>query len=77
MLCVHVVDGDDEKPGSVWNPVASPPAAQAPPTAQSPPATQTPASQLLLQRLQGNTTNRLTRMTLYITHATFYITSSL
>ncbi|KAI5630058.1 inositol polyphosphate phosphatase-like 1 [Silurus asotus] len=50
-------DGDDEKPGSVWNPVASSPAAQAPPTAQLPPATQTPASQLLLQRLQAITTN--------------------
>lgn len=55
MLCVHVVDGDDEKSGSVWNPVASPPVAQAPPTAQSP---QTPASQLLLQRLQDITTTR-------------------
>ncbi|XP_046706213.1 inositol polyphosphate phosphatase-like 1b isoform X3 [Silurus meridionalis] len=50
-------DGDDEKPGSVWNPVASSPAAQAPPTAQLPPATQTPASQLLLQRLQAITSN--------------------
>ncbi|KAI5105139.1 inositol polyphosphate phosphatase-like 1, partial [Silurus meridionalis] len=53
-------DGDDEKPGSVWNPVASSPAAQAPPTAQLPPATQTPASQLLLQRLQAITSNSVT-----------------
>ncbi|KAK3535747.1 hypothetical protein QTP70_021047 [Hemibagrus guttatus] len=49
-------NGDDEKPGSVWNPVVSSPAVQAPPAAQSPPVTQTPVSQLLLQRLQGITT---------------------
>ncbi|KAK2838760.1 hypothetical protein Q7C36_013574 [Tachysurus vachellii] len=49
-------DGDDEKPGSVWNPVVSAPAVQAPPAAQLTPATQTPGSQLLLQRLQGITT---------------------
>ncbi|XP_053362074.1 inositol polyphosphate phosphatase-like 1b [Clarias gariepinus] len=49
-------DGDDEKPGSLWNPGASSSAAQAPSTAQSTPATQTPPSQLLLHRLQGITT---------------------
>ncbi|XP_026991793.2 inositol polyphosphate phosphatase-like 1b isoform X2 [Tachysurus fulvidraco] len=53
-------DGDDEKPGSVWNPVVSSPAVQAPPAAQLTPATQTPGSQLLLQRLQGITTTSVT-----------------
>ncbi|TSQ81008.1 Phosphatidylinositol 3,4,5-trisphosphate 5-phosphatase 2B [Bagarius yarrelli] len=52
--------GDDEKPGSVWNPVAPSSAVQTSPAVQSPPATQTQASQLLLQRLQGITTTSVT-----------------
>ncbi|XP_062855895.1 inositol polyphosphate phosphatase-like 1b [Trichomycterus rosablanca] len=52
-------DGDDEKPGSAWNPVASSPAVVAPPTAQPlpQPQPQTQASQFLLQRLQEITTS--------------------